>query len=170
MRGFRSKSEQMNAFSCPLFPARNGTDGKTSAMPSQPTAPQTHRTVTASKKRRRRHKPTAPLHPRSKNFRYPQHESSTRASSFWRWASSTLKNTPTAWLTDPSLRRFALPTERNHTYPFPRTCARYVASKWKSWRRSVSQLNSLHLNYSRSSGCTMCRNEWPLNRLTSSVP
>lgn len=121
-------------------------------------------------KRRRRHKPTAPLHPRSKNFRYPQYESSTRASSFWRWASSTSKNTPTAWLTDPSLRRFALPTERNRTYPFPRTCARYVASKWKSWRRSVSQLNSLHLNYSRSSGCTMYRNEWPLNRLTSSVP
>ncbi len=50
MRGFRSKSEQMNAFACHLFPARNETDGKTSAMPSQPTAPQTHRTATASKK------------------------------------------------------------------------------------------------------------------------
>ena len=26
-----------------------------------------------------------------------------------------MKNTPTAWLTDPSLRRFALLAERNHT-------------------------------------------------------
>lgn len=50
MRGFRSKSEQMNAFACHLLPARNETDGKTSAMPSQPTASQTHRTATASKK------------------------------------------------------------------------------------------------------------------------
>lgn len=76
-----------------------------------------------------------------------------------------MKNTPTAWLTDPSLRRFALLTERNHTD----TGAPPMSAR-RNYVGNAPSRAMAAANYPRSSGCTMYRNEWPLNRLTSSVP